>query len=130
MKPSSDCHFPAIWLRGRWPKSSGTQAVIIAYATTGQTPEYRETRRATMCTWTMEVLEELEKENWAGIFRFKVLGSNGTENRLKSRAKLGVRFYVIDFWVLAQCTGSRSELARSDRCLWWGDISKVVDSGA
>ena len=48
----------------------GTPAVIIAYATTGQVQEYAETRRKTMCAWTMEVLTELELESWAKVFRF------------------------------------------------------------
>jgi hypothetical protein len=47
--------------------------VMIAYATTGQKPEYRETRRAAMCAWTQEVLAELHRENWASIFRFHSL---------------------------------------------------------
>ena len=34
-----------------------TEAVTIAYATTGETPEYRETRRRAMCAWTKEVLK-------------------------------------------------------------------------
>jgi Replication-relaxation len=55
---------------GEYARVFGIPAVIIAYATTGQVPEYAETRRKTMCAWTMEVLRELEIENWAGIFRF------------------------------------------------------------
>ena len=47
-----------------------TNAVLICYVTTGQTPEYRETRRKAMCRFTMEVLKELNKESWASIFRF------------------------------------------------------------
>jgi hypothetical protein len=54
---------------GEYARVFGTQAVLIAYATTGQTPEYRETRRQTMCTWIMEVLAELGLEHWSGIFR-------------------------------------------------------------
>ncbi|MGH8654488.1 MAG: hypothetical protein ACREYE_21000, partial [Gammaproteobacteria bacterium] len=46
-----------------------TNAVVIAYVTTGQTPEYRETRRKAICRFTMEVLKELGKESWASIFR-------------------------------------------------------------
>jgi hypothetical protein len=55
---------------GDYARVFGTPAVIIAYATTGQVQEHAETRRRTMCTWTMEVLRELEIESWAGIFRF------------------------------------------------------------
>ena len=50
-----------------------TEAVTIAYATTGETPEYRETRRRAMCTWTREVLKKLQKEKWASVFRFNSL---------------------------------------------------------
>lgn len=46
-----------------------TNACVIAYVTTGQTPEYRETRRRAMCAWTNEVLKELGKPSWASIFR-------------------------------------------------------------
>jgi hypothetical protein len=55
---------------GEYARVFGTPAVIIAYATTGQVQGYAETRRKTMCAWTMEVLRELALENWAGIFRF------------------------------------------------------------
>jgi hypothetical protein len=55
---------------GDYARIFDTPAVIIAYATTGQVQEYAETRRKTMCTWTMEVLRELELESWASIFRF------------------------------------------------------------
>jgi hypothetical protein len=47
-----------------------TEAVVIAYVTTGDRPEYRETRRKAMCRWTQEVLAELHMENWSNIFRF------------------------------------------------------------
>src|SRR5262245_63405145 len=50
-----------------------TPALIITYATTSEVKEHAETRRKTMCAWTMEVLRELEIENWAGIFRFTSL---------------------------------------------------------
>lgn len=46
-----------------------TNAVVIAYVTTGQTPEYRETRRKAMCTWINQTLHELAKESWASVFR-------------------------------------------------------------
>lgn len=55
---------------GAYSKMFGTEAVVIAYVTTGQTPEYRDTRRAAMCAWTNEVLAKLNKENWARLFRF------------------------------------------------------------
>ncbi|MGH8651191.1 MAG: hypothetical protein ACREUI_00425 [Burkholderiales bacterium] len=46
-----------------------TNAVVIAYVTTGQTPDYQRTRRKAICRFTMEVLKELGKESWASIFR-------------------------------------------------------------
>jgi Replication-relaxation len=55
---------------GEYARVFGTPAVIIAYATTSQVQGHAETRRKTMCAWTMEVLAELAIENWAGIFRF------------------------------------------------------------
>jgi hypothetical protein len=54
---------------GAYSKLFGHEAVIIAYATTGETAEYRETRRRAMCAWTSEVLKELGKMNWSPIFR-------------------------------------------------------------
>ena len=44
---------------GAYSKMFETEAVTIAYVTTGDRPEYRETRRKAMCAWTMEVLAEL-----------------------------------------------------------------------
>jgi hypothetical protein len=55
---------------GDYARVFGTQAVSIAYATTGQVPDYAETRRKTMAAWTMEVLEELELASWVEVFRF------------------------------------------------------------
>jgi len=55
---------------GEYARVFGTPAVIIAYATTGRVQEHAETRRKTMCAWTMEVLQELNIMSWAGIFRF------------------------------------------------------------
>jgi hypothetical protein len=56
---------------GQYREHFGTPAVLIAYLTTGQRPEYRESRRQAMCQWTREVLREQRKENWAGVFRFR-----------------------------------------------------------
>ena len=58
---------------GAYSKMFETEAVTIAYLTTGDRPEYRETRRKAMCAWTMEVLAELHKESRASIFRFHSL---------------------------------------------------------
>lgn len=55
---------------GDYARILGTPAVIIAYATTGRIQTLADSRRKTMAAWTMEVLRELEIENWAGIFRF------------------------------------------------------------
>jgi hypothetical protein len=56
--------------RYNYRKIFGTDAVIIAYITTGDLPEYRETRRRAMCAWAQEVLADLHMENWSRIFRF------------------------------------------------------------
>jgi len=58
---------------GLYGKVFGVEAVMIAYATVGQTSENGETRRATMCRWTQEVLAELNKQSWASVFRFHSL---------------------------------------------------------
>lgn len=55
---------------GAYQKIFNASVVTIAYATTGDTQEYRETRRRAMCAWTQEVLTELRKGSWAEIFRF------------------------------------------------------------
>jgi Replication-relaxation len=55
---------------GEYKKMFQTDAVLIAYLTTGERPEYRATRRAAMCAWAQDVLAELHMENWANIFRF------------------------------------------------------------
>ncbi len=71
---------------GQYARVFRVPVVIIAYATTGQTPKYRETRRETMCRWTMEVLSELRKKNWAGIFRFASVGETLYDEPLFSDA--------------------------------------------
>ena len=55
---------------GGYTRMFGSESVRIYYATTGQAPEYRERRRATMCLWTRQVLEELRLQDWADVFRF------------------------------------------------------------
>ena len=47
--------------------------VRIAYATTGERPEYRQRRVMTMMQWTAEVLKEARWEDWADVFRFCAL---------------------------------------------------------
>jgi Replication-relaxation len=54
---------------GAYRKLFETDAVLIAYVTTGDLPEYRETRRKAMCTWIKEVLSDLKMEDWSQIFR-------------------------------------------------------------
>jgi Replication-relaxation len=44
---------------GKYQEVFGVPGVIIAYLTTGQTPEYRASRMKTMNAWTREVLAEL-----------------------------------------------------------------------
>jgi hypothetical protein len=58
---------------GEYTRVFGEKAVRIAYVTTGETEEYREARLRSMQSWTMEVLKELKKENWAQVFRFHSL---------------------------------------------------------
>lgn len=58
---------------GAYERVFGTPAVIIAYATTGRIPAYRDTRRRAICALTQEVLQELHLESWAGIFRFTAI---------------------------------------------------------
>ena len=55
---------------GAYTEVFGVRSVMVVYLTTGQRPEYRETRREAMTRWTKEVLQELKMEDWAGIFRF------------------------------------------------------------
>lgn len=55
---------------GAYQELFGEQAVIVAYATTGNAASYRESRRAAMATWTKEVLSEAGLERWASVFRF------------------------------------------------------------
>ena len=55
---------------GKYQETFGVPGVIVSYLTTGQTPEYRNTRVKTMNAWTREVLAELNLKNWGGIFRF------------------------------------------------------------
>jgi hypothetical protein len=55
---------------GAYKKMFQTEAVLIAYLTTGERPEYRETRRTAMCAYTQQVLADLRMENWVSIFRF------------------------------------------------------------
>ena len=47
---------------GEYKKTFQTDLATIAYVTTGQTPEYRETRRKTMCLWITELLNEMRLE--------------------------------------------------------------------
>jgi hypothetical protein len=54
---------------GEYKKLFETEAVTIAYVTTGERPEYRESRRRAMCAWVNEVLVDLHIETWSSIFR-------------------------------------------------------------
>jgi hypothetical protein len=54
---------------GDYKRTFKTDVATIAYATTGQTPEYRVTRQKTMCAWIAELLKEMRMEDWAGVFR-------------------------------------------------------------
>ena len=55
---------------GEYSKVFGTRGVTIAYATTGERPEYGQRRLLSMRQWTKEVLASQGRENWAELFRF------------------------------------------------------------
>jgi hypothetical protein len=55
---------------GAYQKMFGGRGCVIAYATTGELPEYRETRLTAMCDWTMQVLFDMGIADWASILRF------------------------------------------------------------
>ena len=59
---------------GEYTRLFGTKGVTLAYATTGERPEYVKTRLRSMQTWTREVLAELGRESWGSVFRFTSLG--------------------------------------------------------
>jgi len=54
---------------GEYQKTFNTNTASIAYATTGQLLEYRETRRKAMCSMIMQLLKERRLEQWAGVFK-------------------------------------------------------------
>jgi hypothetical protein len=54
---------------GEYKKTFQTDLATIAYITTGQTPEYRETRRKTMCLWIKELLADMRLKDWANVFK-------------------------------------------------------------
>src|SRR4051812_6109459 len=58
---------------GKYAEVFGEKSVTIAYVTTGDRASFRQTRLTTMRKWTREVLADLHKERWAGIFRFTSL---------------------------------------------------------
>jgi hypothetical protein len=55
---------------GKYQEVFGIPAVIVSYVTTGQMPDYRNTRMKTMNAWTQQVLEEMSLKSWGSIFRF------------------------------------------------------------
>jgi Replication-relaxation len=59
---------------GEYSRVFGTKSVTIAYATTGERPEYRASRLSAMCTWTKEILTQLGREDWSQVFRFTGIG--------------------------------------------------------
>jgi hypothetical protein len=68
---------------GEYQRVFGVPGVIIAYLTTGQTPEYRLRRCKTMNSWARDVLRDAGLASWGAIFRFtaveyeKLYGSVG-----------------------------------------------------
>jgi hypothetical protein len=55
---------------GAYKKMFQTDAVLIAYITTGDLPKHRESRLKAMCRFTQGALADLHMENWSSIFRF------------------------------------------------------------
>jgi hypothetical protein len=54
---------------GEYKRTFKTDLATIAYVTTGQTEEYKTTRRKAMCAWIMELLREMRMTDWAGNFK-------------------------------------------------------------
>lgn len=55
---------------GAYQRMFGAAGCVIAYATTGELPEYRQSRCSAMRDWTREVLSEMNLKSWARILRF------------------------------------------------------------
>jgi hypothetical protein len=55
--------------REEYVKLFGIKAVMVAYVTTGPSPEYRDSRKATLLRWIQELVTELGMGEWAGLFR-------------------------------------------------------------
>jgi hypothetical protein len=55
---------------GAYQKMFGAEGCVIAYATTGELPEYRQSRCNAMRDWTREVLTDMNLKSWAAILRF------------------------------------------------------------
>jgi hypothetical protein len=68
---------------GEYERVFGVPGVIVAYVTTGQTPEYRNTRVKAMNSWTREVLAELNLKSWGGIFRFTAVEFDNLYTEMK-----------------------------------------------
>jgi len=57
-------------LSGEYEKIFKTDQATIAYITTGQTPEYRETRRKAMCLWIHELIQDMRLDKaWKSVFK-------------------------------------------------------------
>jgi Replication-relaxation len=55
---------------GAYEKMFGLKGGLIAYATTGELPEYKETRVKFMRLCSLEALSEMNMKSWASILRF------------------------------------------------------------
>lgn len=55
---------------GEYQKLFDSKGCVIAYMTTGELPEYKQSRCNTMRLWTMETLKEMNLKSWASIFLF------------------------------------------------------------
>jgi hypothetical protein len=68
-----------IWSRiefirtGAYQEMFSSRGCMVAYATTGERPEYREARVRAMRAWTREILEEMNMEDWGSILRFAAI---------------------------------------------------------
>jgi hypothetical protein len=55
---------------GVYSRLFGREEVMVVYVTVGETREYMDARRKSMCSWAMDALQELRKESWGECFRF------------------------------------------------------------
>jgi hypothetical protein len=54
---------------GEYKREFSTDLATIAYATTGHSEAYRNSRRQAMCAWIMELLREMRLTDWTRVFK-------------------------------------------------------------